>query len=54
MFSYISGWGIQAAAAGASEVICVDASAQTLELVHQQAQLNGVEDKVHSIKELIS
>jgi 23S rRNA (cytosine1962-C5)-methyltransferase len=50
MFSYIGGWGIQAAAAGASEVICVDASAQALELVHQQAQLNGVEDKVHSIK----
>lgn len=50
IFSYVGGWGIQAAAAGAEEVICVDASAQALDLVHQQAQLNDVADKVHSLK----
>jgi len=50
IFSYIGGWGIQSAAAGAKEVICVDASAPALDLVHQQAELNGVADKVHSLK----
>jgi len=50
LFSYIGGWGVQAAAAGASEVICADASAQALELVHQQAELNQVADKVHTLK----
>lgn len=50
LFSYIGGWGIQAGAAGASEVVCVDASAQALELVHQQAQLNGISERVQTIK----
>lgn len=50
VFSYIGGWGIQAAAAGASEVVCVDASAQALDLVHQQAQLNSVGEKVNTLK----
>ncbi len=50
VFSYIGGWGIQAAAAGASEVVCVDASAQALDLVHQQAQRNSVGEKVNTLK----
>ena len=50
LFSYIGGWGIQAGAAGASEVVCVDASAQALDLVHEQAKLNNIADRVSTIK----
>ncbi len=50
LFSYIGGWGVQAAAAGASDVICVDSSEQALEQVHHNAVLNGVSDKVASIE----
>jgi 23S rRNA (cytosine1962-C5)-methyltransferase len=48
VFSYVGGWGVQAANHGASEVHCVDASAQALDWVEQNARLNGVEDKVHT------
>src|SRR5690606_16019247 len=41
VFSYIGGWGVAAANAGAKEVICVDASAPALEGVMQNARLNG-------------
>jgi 23S rRNA (cytosine1962-C5)-methyltransferase len=50
VFSYVGGWGVQAAAAGASEVICVDSSAQALEFVGENAQLNGVEDKMQGMQ----
>ncbi len=46
VFSYIGGWGVQAAVAGASEVVCVDASASALEAVNRNAALNGVSDIV--------
>jgi len=47
VFSYVGGWGVQAARHGASEVHCVDASAQALDWVEQNAALNGVEEKLH-------
>lgn len=47
VFSYVGGWGVQAANHGAAEVHCVDASAQALDWVEQNAALNGVEDKLH-------
>lgn len=47
VFSYIGGWGIQAAVHGASEVHCIDSSAQALDWVEQNALLNQVEEKVH-------
>lgn len=47
VFSYVGGWGVQAANHGASEVHCVDASAQALDWVEENAALNGVEDKLH-------
>jgi 23S rRNA (cytosine1962-C5)-methyltransferase len=50
VFSYIGGWGVQAAKAGASEVICVDASESALDGVEQNAALNGVEDIVSTIQ----
>lgn len=48
VFSYLGGWGIQAAVAGAESVACVDASESALEGVHVNAELNGVADKVTS------
>lgn len=50
VFSYIGGWGIQAAAAGASDVLCVDSSAPALEQVHANAELNGLTDKVATLE----
>jgi len=46
LFSYIGGWGVQAAAHGAREVLCVDRSAEALERVAENATLNGVDDRV--------
>ncbi|WP_106478965.1 class I SAM-dependent rRNA methyltransferase [Phytohalomonas tamaricis] len=46
VFSYIGGWGVQAAAHGASEVVCVDSSAAALEAVERNAVLNGVAERV--------
>lgn len=48
VFSYLGGWGIQAALAGASSVACVDASEAALDGVHINAELNGVADKLTS------
>jgi len=50
LFSYVGGWGIQAAAFGAEEVTCVDSSKLALDYVHKNAELNGVEDRVVSIE----
>ena len=46
LFSYIGGWGIQAAAFGASEVTCVDASSFALDGVERNAALNGFAERV--------
>lgn len=46
VFSYVGGWGVQAAAAGAQQVTCVDASAPALEFAARSAELNGVGDRV--------
>lgn len=50
LFSYIGGWGVQAAAFGASEVFCVDASAFALDGVERNAALNGVGEKVTCVE----
>ena len=50
VFSYVGGWGLQAAAGGASEVFCVDASEQVLDRVHAGAEANGFGDTVASIQ----
>ena len=42
VFSYIGGWGVQAAAHGASRVVCTDASAKAGEAVLANAALNGL------------
>jgi 23S rRNA (cytosine1962-C5)-methyltransferase len=46
VYSYIGGWGVQAAAFGASAVCCVDSSAQALECVATNARLNQLQDRV--------
>ncbi|PFG09899.1 MULTISPECIES: class I SAM-dependent rRNA methyltransferase [unclassified Marinobacter] len=42
VFSYVGGWGIQAASAGATSVTCIDSSASAIESVHHNARLNGL------------
>lgn len=62
LFSYVGGWGVQAAAAGASSVLCVDASSVALDEVEKNAALNNVSEKVgtmqgdafEALKQLIS
>ena len=43
VFSYLGAWGLSAAKAGASEVVCVDSSAPALELLAETAAENGLE-----------
>jgi 23S rRNA (cytosine1962-C5)-methyltransferase len=50
LYSYIGGWGIQAAVFGAESVTCVDSSSLALSYVTKNAILNNVEDKVSSIE----
>lgn len=50
VFSYIGGWGIQAAAFGASEVVCLDSSEFALDCVARNAVLNGVDERVFTIQ----
>lgn len=49
VFSYVGGWGIQAAVAGASGVVCIDASQTAVDAVLHNAKLNAVEDKVTAL-----
>jgi len=42
VFSYVGGWGVRAAKAGAGEVTCVDSSAGALQLAAANGELNGV------------
>jgi len=46
VYSYVGAWGVQAAAFGAAQVLCVDSSAPALDLVADNARLNGLEDVV--------
>ncbi|MFP6848404.1 MAG: class I SAM-dependent rRNA methyltransferase [Pseudomonas sp.] len=50
LFSYIGGWGVQAAAFGASDVMCVDASSFALDGVERNAALNGLTDQVACVE----
>jgi 23S rRNA (cytosine1962-C5)-methyltransferase len=50
VFSYIGGWGLQALTAGASEVMCIDASKSAIDHIHHNASLNGFEDKLASVE----
>lgn len=58
VFSYVGGWGVQAAAAGATQAMCVDSSRAALDLVHENAAANEVTvdtlegDAFQALKEL--
>jgi 23S rRNA (cytosine1962-C5)-methyltransferase len=51
VFSYLGGWGIQAAVFGASAVTCIDSSATAIAISDENAALNSVADKFTSICE---
>lgn len=50
VYSYIGGWGIQAAAFGAAQICCLDSSARALAGVMTNAKLNGLQDRVNTIE----
>lgn len=50
IFSYIGAWGIAAAVSGASEVVCIDSSAQAMAALQHNARLNGVGDTLHCLQ----
>jgi 23S rRNA (cytosine1962-C5)-methyltransferase len=50
VFSYLGAWGLRAAAFGAREVDCVDASASAVEAIGANAERNGLADRVRAIR----
>jgi len=46
LFSYLGAWGVQAAAAGAASVLCVDSSPKAVEGIRHNTEMNRVEDRV--------
>lgn len=50
MFSYLGGWGLRAAAFGASEVVCVDSSAAAVDAIGRNAKRNGMDDRVTAVR----
>ncbi|MEJ2327102.1 MAG: class I SAM-dependent rRNA methyltransferase [Chromatiaceae bacterium] len=50
VFSYIGAWGVQAAVAGAEEVVCVDSSPTALERAGENAERNGVVPRVSGLQ----
>lgn len=50
VFSYAGAWGIQAAVAGAREVVCVDSSAAAIEMLAANAERNGCVDTVSALQ----
>jgi 23S rRNA (cytosine1962-C5)-methyltransferase len=50
LFSYSGAWGIPAAIAGASEVVCVDSSESALAMAADSAKLNNVAEKMQFVR----
>jgi len=50
VFSYIGGFGVQAAAFGAREVWCVDSSESALALVRKNSECNGVGERMTCVE----
>lgn len=51
VFSYVGAFGIQAAAAGAAQVLCVDSSPAAVEAIRRNAVLNEVAERVSAERE---
>jgi 23S rRNA (cytosine1962-C5)-methyltransferase len=49
-FCYTGGFGIHAAAAGASQAVCADSSAAALETLRKNAALNGLDDRISAVQ----
>ena len=50
VYSYIGGWGVQAAAFGAAAVCCLDSSEAALAGAASNAGLNGLADRLSTLK----
>ena len=50
VFSYLGAWGMRAAAFGASEVVCVDASQAAVDAIGRNAERNGFADRVSAVR----
>jgi 23S rRNA (cytosine1962-C5)-methyltransferase len=50
LFSYAGAWGLRAAAAGAEEVVCVDASAAAVAHIAANAERNGLSGRVRAVE----
>ena len=48
VFSYLGAWGLRAAAMGAKEVVCVDASVPAIEAIEKNAARNGLSGRVRA------
>lgn len=46
IFSYVGGWGVQAAGFGAKEVVCIDSSQTALTQLRENARLNGLAERL--------
>ena len=50
MFSYLGAWGLRAAAFGATEVTCVDASQSAVDAIGRNAERNGFAARVKAVR----
>jgi 23S rRNA (cytosine1962-C5)-methyltransferase len=50
VFSYVGGWGLRAAAFGATESVCVDASAAAVAAIDANAKRNALGDRVRAVQ----
>ena len=51
LFCYTGAWGFHAVSAGAEEVTAVDSSRAALQLAQANAELNGMQDRFHALKD---
>ncbi len=51
LFCYTGAWGLHAIAAGAAEVTAVDSSRPALKLAEDNAELNRIQDRFHTVKD---
>ena len=49
LFSYLGGFGVQAAAAGAESVVCIDSSTKAIDGIRRNAELNQVDQRVSAL-----
>lgn len=50
VFSYIGGWGVEMATAGAESVTCIDSSESALACIEENASMNGVGERVKTLR----